>query len=39
MKLQEVTDYLEDCFPLSLQESYDNSGLLIVIKQWNLKAY
>ena len=38
MKLQEVTDYLEDCFPLSLQESYDNSGLLIGDKAMELKS-
>jgi dinuclear metal center YbgI/SA1388 family protein len=29
MKLKEITDYLEHLFPLNLQESYDNSGLLI----------
>lgn len=29
MKIKDITDYLEDLAPLSLQESYDNSGLLI----------
>ncbi|MBU3661430.1 MAG: Nif3-like dinuclear metal center hexameric protein [Flavobacteriales bacterium] len=29
MKLKEITQFLESQFPLSLQESYDNSGLLI----------
>ena len=38
MKLQEITDYLEDYFPLSLQESYDNSGLLIGDKAMELKS-
>lgn len=38
MKLQEITDYLEDNFPLSLQESYDNSGLLIGDKSMELKS-
>lgn len=28
MKLQEIIQYLEDWAPLSLQESYDNAGLL-----------
>ena len=38
MKLQEITDFLEDCFPLSLQESYDNSGLLIGDKAMEIKS-
>ncbi|NDE11662.1 MAG: Nif3-like dinuclear metal center hexameric protein, partial [Chitinophagia bacterium] len=38
MKLQEITDYLEDNFPLSLQESYDNSGLLVGNKSMELKS-
>ncbi|MEZ4906587.1 MAG: Nif3-like dinuclear metal center hexameric protein [Saprospiraceae bacterium] len=29
MKIKEITDYLEQLAPLGLQESYDNSGLLI----------
>jgi len=29
MKLKTITQFLEQQFPLSLQESYDNSGLLI----------
>ncbi|MBP7497925.1 MAG: Nif3-like dinuclear metal center hexameric protein [Bacteroidales bacterium] len=29
MKLDEITAYLESLFPLDLQESYDNSGLII----------
>lgn len=29
MKLRELTSYLEELAPLSLQESYDNSGLLV----------
>jgi dinuclear metal center YbgI/SA1388 family protein len=29
MKLREITDYIESIVPLSLQESYDNSGLII----------
>ena len=29
MKIQEIINYLENVAPLSLQESYDNSGLLL----------
>jgi len=29
MKIKNVTDYLEEIAPLHLQESYDNSGLII----------
>ncbi|MEO9021478.1 MAG: Nif3-like dinuclear metal center hexameric protein [Ginsengibacter sp.] len=29
MKIKEITDYLESIAPLSLQEDYDNAGLLI----------
>lgn len=29
MKIKELTDYLEQIAPLSLQESYDNAGLLV----------
>jgi putative NIF3 family GTP cyclohydrolase 1 type 2 len=28
MKLQEITRFLEAKFPLQLQESYDNAGLI-----------
>ena len=29
MKIREITDYLEGIAPLSLQESYDNAGLIV----------
>ncbi len=29
MKIKEITDIIEDFAPLSLQESYDNSGLIV----------
>ena len=29
MKIQEITSYLESWAPLALQESYDNSGLIV----------
>ena len=29
MKIKEITDYLETIAPLSLQESYDNAGLIV----------
>ena len=29
MKLKEITSYLENLAPLSLQESYDNAGLIV----------
>lgn len=29
MKLKEITDFLENLYPLQYQESYDNSGLII----------
>ena len=38
MKLKEITDYLEHLFPLSLQESYDNSGLLVGDKNMELES-
>ncbi|NQU52222.1 MAG: Nif3-like dinuclear metal center hexameric protein, partial [Bacteroidetes bacterium] len=28
-KIKEITNYLENLAPLSLQESYDNAGLII----------
>jgi len=33
MKIKEVTSYLEDLFPISIQESYDNCGLIIGNKE------
>lgn len=36
MKLAEIISYLEEIAPLSLQESYDNSGLLIGSAEWNI---
>jgi dinuclear metal center YbgI/SA1388 family protein len=38
MKIAEVIDFLEDSFPLALQESYDNSGLLCGRKEWELQS-
>lgn len=35
MKIQEITTYLESVAPPSLQESYDNAGLLTGNGQWN----
>ena len=29
MKVKEITKYLESLAPLSLQESYDNAGLIV----------
>ena len=34
MKIQEITSFLESVAPLSLQESYDNAGLLTGNSQW-----
>jgi dinuclear metal center YbgI/SA1388 family protein len=34
MKIQDITSYLETIAPLSLQESYDNAGLLTGNGQW-----
>ena len=36
MKLKAITQFLEHQFPLSLQESYDNSGLLIGDKEMEI---
>ena len=36
MKLKAITQFLEQQFPLSLQESYDNSGLLIGDKEMEI---
>ena len=38
MKLKEITNYLDEIVPLSLQESYDNSGLLIGDKNMEIKS-
>jgi dinuclear metal center YbgI/SA1388 family protein len=35
MKIQDITSYLETIAPLSLQESYDNAGLLTGSSQWD----
>ena len=37
MLVRDITDFLESWAPLSLQESYDNSGLLIWEKSEELK--
>jgi dinuclear metal center YbgI/SA1388 family protein len=36
--IQELTDYLEQIAPLSLQESYDNSGLLVGNSNWRIQG-
>ena len=38
MKVKDVTNYLETIAPLTLQESYDNSGLLVGNYDSNLKG-
>ena len=38
MKLQEITNALEEIAPISYQESYDNSGLLIGDKKQEIKS-
>ena len=38
MKLKEITNYLDEIVPLSLQESYDNSGLLIGNKNMEITS-
>jgi len=38
MKIKDITDYLETIAPLSYQESYDNSGLLVGDKNQTLKG-
>ena len=35
MKIQEITTFLESVAPISLQESYDNAGLLTGNSQWD----
>ena len=37
MKIKEITDYLETIAPLSYQESYDNSGLIVGDKNATVK--
>lgn len=37
MKIKEITDYLETIAPLSYQESYDNSGLIVGDKDATVK--
>ena len=38
MKLIEIIEYLESVAPLSYQESYDNSGLLLGDENLNVKS-
>ncbi len=38
MKIKEITNYLESLAPLSLQESYDNSGLLVGDQSKEIKS-
>lgn len=38
MKLEEIINYLEELIPLSFQESYDNSGLLIGDKNMEITS-
>ena len=38
MKINEIIKCLENLAPLSLQESYDNAGLLIGNKKLNVQA-
>ncbi|MDH5379612.1 MAG: Nif3-like dinuclear metal center hexameric protein [Cyclobacteriaceae bacterium] len=38
MKIKEVTNYLESIAPLSLQESYDNCGLLTGNHDWKVTS-
>ena len=37
MLIKDITDYLEKLAPISLQESYDNSGLLIGSPKSNIE--
>ena len=36
--IRELTDYLEKIAPLSVQEAYDNSGLLVGNSNWTIKG-
>ena len=38
MKIAEILSYLEESYPLALQESYDNSGLLCGRKEWEVTS-
>ena len=38
MKLKEIIKYLDEIVPLSFQESYDNSGLLIGDKNMEITS-
>lgn len=38
MNVSEIVDYLEQSYPLALQESYDNSGLLCGRKDWEVSS-
>jgi len=38
MVIAEIVSYLEDSYPLALQESYDNSGLLCGRKEWEVTS-
>ncbi len=38
MKIKDITNYLDSIAPLSLQESYDNAGLIIGNSQYELKG-
>lgn len=38
MKIAEIVSYLEESYPLALQESYDNSGLLCGRKEWDVTS-
>ena len=38
MKVAGIIQYLEECYPLALQESYDNSGLLCGRKEWEVTS-
>ena len=38
MKIQDITNFLESVAPLSLQESYDNAGLLTGSAVWDCKG-
>jgi dinuclear metal center YbgI/SA1388 family protein len=38
MKIKEIIDLLEEAYPLALQESYDNCGLLYGRKEWEVTS-
>ncbi len=37
-KISEISDFLENIAPLNLQETYDNSGLIVGHKTWEVKS-